>query len=384
MNKIEKFLSDALEKRQSENALRKLNVLSGMVDFCSNDYLGFARSALLRFKVEEELKQYPYRWLGSTGSRLLTGNSEYIEALEEKVTRYHKSEAGLIFNSGYNANMSILAAIPGKNDTILYDELVHASIHDGIRLSMAKKYAFRHNDLADLEKKLKKAKNRIFVVAESVYSMDGDSPDLNELVKLAEKYNAEIILDEAHATGIFGKKGEGLVSDLKLEKKIFLRMHTFGKALGCHGAIVLGTKKLIDFLINFARPFIYTTALPFHSIIEAKNAYDMLSYSSYKVLKTRYLSDLFKGKLEGNKKIHLVGSKSAIQSIIIPGSGEVKSVASAIQKEGFDVRPILSPTVPEGRERLRICLHAFNTEEEVIKLTELINNIINQVAYQKI
>ncbi len=247
----EDFLIKKIEERKSAGSLRQLKLVRGMVDFCSNDYLGLA--SLL--KVGN-----PGLQLGSTGSRLLAGNYPLIEEVEMEIAEFHQSEAGLIFNSGYDANVGLLSCVAQKNDTIIYDSLSHASIRDGVRLSFAQSWAFNHNDLVDLEKKLQLATGQLFVVTESVFSMDGDKAPLVEIVELCKTYKAALVVDEAHATGIIGDKGAGLVQAMGLQQHCLARVHTFGKALGCHGAIVLGSKILRTYLINFARSLIYTTA----------------------------------------------------------------------------------------------------------------------------
>lgn len=372
----EDFLNKRLTAREENGLLRKLSPENNLIDFSSNDYLGFARSGELKDLIDSELKNLKIK-NGSTGSRLLTGNTAYVEELEKFIAEYHNAEAGLIFNSGYDANLGLITAVAKKDDLIYYDELSHASVYDGIRLAHGSTFPFRHNDLANLEGRLKyfldnrKDKN-CFVIVESVYSMDGDFAPLEKISELCEKYNAHLIVDEAHATGIFGPKGEGRVLELNLlgrsphgQKKVFARVHTFGKALGCHGAIVLGSQSLRNYLINFARSFIYTTALPFHSLTSIKSAYELLINKNNNSIKINNLINLFKQKL---KELHIKGlieSSSPIQSIIFEGNETVKKIASLIQKDGFDVRPILSPTVPKGKERIRICLHTFNTEEEI-------------------
>jgi len=362
-------LKQLLEKRKAENSLRSLKVTEGLVDFCSNDYLGFARAESLKKRITGELKKYPDHLIGSTGSRLLSGNTAYAEELEKSIASFHHAEAGLIFNSGYDSNIGLFSCIAQRNDTIIYDELSHASIIDGVRLSHAKSYKFAHNDLDDLEKKLKLSTGNIFVAVESVYSMDGDFAPLQDLVVLCKQYDAQLIVDEAHATGIFGELGRGRVHEAGLENKVFARMHTFGKALGVHGAIVLGSAELREYLVNFARSFIYSTTLPFHSLVSIKCAYDELKnqHPSADGLAIQQLIAHFRETFKDNNSI------SPIQRIIIPGNDRVKKTASYIQENGFDVRPILSPTVPEGKERLRICLHTFNTKEEINKLSQLIS-----------
>ena len=369
------FLKERLEERKEQGLLRKLSAENDLIDFSSNDYLGFARSQELKDSVAAELATLDLSQVnGSSGSRLLTGNSVYAEELERFIAHNHHAEAGLIFNSGYTANTGLLAAVARKGDIILYDELSHASIYDGVRLSKAESFPFRHNDMAHLADRLRffRSSNvsgqQLFVVVESVYSMDGDFAPLLEIAGLCQASKANLIIDEAHATGIFGKRGEGKIVELGLERQVFARIHTFGKALGCHGAIVLGSTSLRDFLINFSRPFIYTTALPQHSLAAIKCAYKLLDISTNKILKINDLIKLFILKLETDTISGLLKSYSPIQSLVISGNEEVKEIASLIQQDGFDVRPILSPTVPKGKERIRICLHSFNTEEEISSL----------------
>src|SRR5579871_2686507 len=227
------FLNKKINERKAQNAFRQLRLPEGKIDFCSNDYLGIVKNDLIGRRSSDVGHR-----LGSTGSRLLSGNYLLIEETEKQIAIFHEAEAGLIFNSGYDANVGLLSCIPQRGDTIIYDYLSHASIRDGIRLSFAESFSFAHNRLDDLEKKLKVSKGNVFVVTESVFSMDGDCAPLNEIVSLCEKYNAHLILDEAHATGVVGEKGEGLAQHLGLHEKFFARMHTFGKAVGCHGAIV--------------------------------------------------------------------------------------------------------------------------------------------------
>lgn len=363
----ENHLKSRLEKRASDDALRKLTQHRLPVDFCSNDYLGFARSKTLRKNIDNYAAK---NGIGSTGSRLLTGNSPLVEELERFIADYHRAEAGLIFNSGYDANLGLFSSVPQKGDTVIYDEYIHASVHDGIRLGKAISYKFRHNEAAHLEELLKISEGNAYVAVESVYSMDGDFAPLKEVAGLCKKYRALLVVDEAHATGVFGSRGEGRVVELGLEADVFARVHTFGKALGCHGAIVLGSRILREYLINFARSFIYTTALGNDSLIAVKCAYDLLLNRDDIKFKTSSLISLFNQKAEDLNIAGKIESQSPIQCLLLPGNKRVKTLAKKIQDSGFDVRPILSPTVPKGSERLRICLHAFNTEKEVVGLLE--------------
>jgi 8-amino-7-oxononanoate synthase len=347
---------------------------SGLVDFCSNDYLGFARSPVLKELVQKEIDRHPDDFNGATGSRLLSGNTYYAEDLEQHIAAYHQAEAGLLFNSGYDANIGLLSSLPQKDDTIIYDELIHASIIDGARLSYANRYKFRHNNLESLENKLKQAKGICYVVIESVYSMDGDTPPIADIIALTEQYSAHLIVDEAHAVGLHAN---GLISYLGLQDKVFARVVTFGKALGCHGAIVLGSSLLRHYLINFARSFIYTTAAPFHQLATIKMAYRLLSQSGADILLMQQNIRYFKSKFQLNKNYQLLPSDSAIQCVIMGNNNLAALAANTLQTAGLDVRPIFSPTVAAGVERIRICLHSYNTFEEIDLLTSTINNIIH-------
>ena len=361
------FLDKKLQDRTDANALRSLKILEGKTDFCSNDYLGIVRNKLIESTITSNLSH------GSTGSRLLSGNYQLIEQTEKMIADFHEAEAGLIFNSGYDANTGLLSCVPQKNDVIIYDQLSHASLRDGIRLSYATSFSFLHNDVKDLEKKLafsKTTSQNIFVVTESVFSMDGDFAPLKEIVGLCEKYKAALIVDEAHATGVVGEKGTGLVQKLNLQEECFARIHTFGKACGAHGAIILGSVKLKKYLINFCRQFIYTTALP-PSVVEG-------IFISYKIFpglkkereKINQLICIFK---KAELKFTILPSDTPIQIVMIPGNNQVKKIAQTLQESDFDIRPILYPTVPKDQERLRIVLHAFNTQEEVKGVAKILS-----------
>lgn len=364
MDNHNKYINERIGKSKSENAFRTLKHNNHFIDFCSNDYLGFAKEvAIHQINNNTELVQF-----GATGSRLISGNYKLTEETETFLAHFYKAKAALIFNSGYNANIGLFQCLPQRNDTIIYDEFIHASIRDGLRLSNAAHFSFTHNNLAALEQKLSNAKGLVYVVVESVYSMDGDFAPLTEIVAICKKYNAALIVDEAHAVGIFGN-GKGLVSELGLENDIFARIVTFGKAFGVHGAAILGSNELRDYLINFSRAFIYTTALPLHSIVSIKNAHEFLLQNLNRINQLKELINYLRS-LTSNIKHQTLNSYSPIQCIIIPGNNEVKAMADKLQQSGFDVRPILSPTVPKGQERLRICLHSFNTKEEV-------NNLLN-------
>jgi len=376
-------LARKIKERVSENALRILDLQEGLIDFSSNDYLGFSRNPNLTQKAIELLKDLGQVDNGATGSRLLTGNHELYTRLENNLAKFHKTETALVFNSGYDANLGFFSSVPLRNDIVLYDELCHASIRDGIKLGLAKSYNFKHNDLQDLQNKIKKVggeakgdKKEIYVVTESVFSMDGDSPDLKELVGFCSKNKLHLVVDEAHALGVFGK---GLINELELEGSVFARILTFGKSIGCHGAAILGSKELKTYLINFARSLIYTTALSPHSIALVMCAYQELEsdigLSAISQLRTNinfFKECIYKNGLNS----HFIQSDSAIQICRIGGNTKTKNLSELFKNEGFDVRAILAPTVPEGAERLRFCLHAFNTEDEMKRVLQTIKTSI--------
>jgi 8-amino-7-oxononanoate synthase len=371
LNPSEKFIRKKLEERQVNGIYRTLKPENSRVDFCSNDYLGFARSSVLKGWIREEVEANDHVLNGSTGSRLLSGNLAYTEILEQQIADFHQSEAGLIFNSGYDANLGLFSALPQRSDTIILDELIHASIIDGARLSYANRFTFRHNDLQSLEEKLKHAKGNCYVVIETVYSMDGDTPPIEEILRLTEKYDAQLIVDEAHAIGLYNN---GLINQLELQTKVFARIITFGKALGSHGAIVLGSRSLREYLINFSRSFIYTTAASFHQIASIKMAYKLLPLSGNEIQKLQNNIRLFK-RLSIHPGCQLLPSDSAIQCLIIGSNEKARNMAQFLQNAGLDVRPILSPTIAKGTERLRICLHSFNTDSEINLLSKTIHQL---------
>ena len=375
-----KKLQLKIQKRIDTNSLRRLSLQNYLVDFSSNDYLGFSNSKSIFEKTHHYLVEQNLQQNGATGSRLLAGNQKLCEEVEQELASFFDAKAALIFNSGYDANVGLFSSVPQKGDFIFYDEYIHASIRDGIRLSNAKSYRFKHNDLGDLETKVQRVQkernidSEIFVTTEAVFSMDGDSPDLIELSQFCKKHKVCLIVDEAHAVGVFGEEGEGLIKQLNLEKEVFARIVTFGKAMGCHGAAILGADELRNYLINFARSFIYTTALPPHALATIKMVFKEL------IINKKDLSQLIKLKnniryfnqqvIKNYKQLNFIKSDSAIHCCIISGNKKVKIIAKKLNKEGFDVKPILSPTVPKNQERLRICLHADNTVKEIDSLLQ--------------
>lgn len=377
MKKFPQKLITKINTRIQRKALRVLTNVPTGVDFSSNDYLGFAKNEAIFEATHQYLLTNNFKKNGATGSRLLSGNHLLYPLLETTLCEVHVTESATIFNSGYDANIGFFSSVPQRGDIILYDEYIHASIRDGIQMSSAKAYKFRHNSIAHLGELLGRFQTEtteIYVVTESIFSMDGDSPNMVSIAEICNQHQAYLIVDEAHAIGVFGENGVGLVQELGLQSMVFARIITFGKALGCHGAAVLGSSQLQTYLINFARSLIYTTALSPHALASIKTGYETLR-----------ASPIYKERLEKNIRFFnaeitrlalpiysnetnasgFIKSHSAIHSCIISGNTKVKKIATALQEKGFDVKAILSPTVPEGQERLRFCLHSYNSEEEI-------------------
>lgn len=355
-----KTIQIALAEREASHSLRRLISVDQGVDLCSNDYLGIARK-LSAVTLDRDTS----RTFGATGSRLVSGSTPLHARVEEALASFHQTPAALLFGSGYEANLGVLGSLGTRHDTIIYDDLIHASMRDGIRLSSARSFSFRHNDLADLKKKVAQGRGDVFVAVESVYSMDGHVAPLKELCELCEEVGAYLVVDEAHATGIFGPKGEGLVQHLDLVDRVFARVHTFGKALGYRGGVVVGAHELRTYLINFARPFIYSTAPDQLTLSYILEAYRLMAEANEE---RRALQALIEGMAPLKrefKNLHFVDSNTPIQGVIIPSNASVVAAEQELLNAGIFARAIRSPTVPEGFERIRICLHAYNTLEEV-------------------
>lgn len=360
-------LSSLLEQRSQKNSLRSLKTHYPSIDFSGNDYLGFSTKGYLADEIQ---KRSPSKRTGSSGSRLISGNSLLFEETEKDIAIFHHAGSALIYNSGYDANLGLLSSVPQKRDLVLSDELIHASLIDGIRLSYATHYKFRHNDvdaLKELVMRHKESFQEIYVVVESVYSMDGDCAPLKELAALAGDYEFNLIVDEAHAIGVFGDKGRGLCHKLNIEQDCFARIYTYGKAMGCHGAAIVGNEELRTFLVNFSRSFIYTTAMPEHSLLAIKAAYNLLQTTA-EIGKLKEVIQHFNKA----QKQNFIESNSAIHCHLRPGNEAVQALEDQLSEAGFFVKSIKSPTVKEGHERLRICLHSYNTTQEIDRLLELL------------
>ncbi|KAJ3123231.1 hypothetical protein HK100_011683 [Physocladia obscura] len=419
-NELDAQHAAVLRSRDRRGLLRRLRVAAaGSADFSSNDYLGLGRSEQVHnlfvaqlsnsivppsasesiSKSVPKLKSafdIPASGLstittmgvrnGSGGSRLLAGDSHVARALESRLAAFHDASSALLFNSGWDANSAMLAVASHEHGSILFDELIHASMHEGLRRvrpSVAVE-SFRHNNTKSLAslvdqhcKRITASPNPtagILVVVEALYSMDGDCAPLPEIVAIKRRLGdraggIHIIVDEAHSSGVCGQNGRGLVYQFNLQSDIYARLHTFGKALGQHGAVVLCSPIFREYLINYARPLIYSTSLPYHSLTAINVAYDVLEQRADELQDgLRALILHFRSTLTA--KIFPLGmsaidSQTPIQGIIISGNDRVSLVCERLQSAGYDVRPIRSPTVPKGSERLRICLHAYNTVAEI-------------------
>jgi 8-amino-7-oxononanoate synthase len=376
--KLPENLGEKIENCRQDNSLKKLPVFNNVVDFSSNDYIGFSKSEVIFRNVHAYLLENEIFQNGATGSRLVSGNHSLYHIAENFIAQFHDAEAALIFNSGYDANIAFFSAVPQENDVVLYDELCHTSMKDGISISSAKSFKFNHNDFEDLERLILEFPNQlVYIVTESVFSIDGDSPNLEELIALSEKHNCYVIVDESNTLGVFGERGEGLSQYLQLHDKIFARIMTFGKGLGCYGAGILGSVELKEYLINFAKNFIYSTGLSPHSVATILIAYQHLEIEKEAIEKLRQNIIYFNQykKLLGLKPM-FVRSKSAIHCAIVPGNENAKKLEQELQDKGFDVQSILSPIVPQGQERLRFCIHNYNSQEQINQALELLRDFI--------
>mmetsp|Transcript_34746 Transcript_34746/g.83078 ORF Transcript_34746/g.83078 Transcript_34746/m.83078 type:complete len:472 (+) Transcript_34746:198-1613(+) len=460
---MEERLEERLNQRRDEGSLRQLiepvsakpgrdlspspASLSHLIDFASNDYLGLARCKRQHDNVESAYTRYRQGCegspiLGATGSRLLSGDSQLARSLETSLAKIHNRPDGLICNSGYDANLSVLSSLPyTREDTIIMDELVHNSLVMGIRmgrLAQDRVVLFKHNDVKDLERVLGQtskgkemhSNKSVIVVVESVYSMDGDVAPLAEILELAKGWrNASVIVDEAHGLGVYGRTnvqdlydlgkkndssplqsetrwsvkggasvgGTGVLAALELEHhpSLLCSVHTFGKAAGCHGAVVVGSINFISYLVNYARPFVYSTSLPPHSLVTIQESYKSMTtevgeerrrkvFDLVKQFRNEMTSIFLRLKRRFPlSKFELLDSPSPIQGVVTPGNARCIAISQYLRNEGrFDVYPIRSPTVSKGKERIRIILHSHNSLEEVRTLTSMLYRALVQSMMQ--
>lgn len=380
-----------MHRRANNDLVRKIKItdFSAQLDFSSNDYLGLSRDRDLAHFITESYKSYISHQpssvpvMGSTGSRLLTGNSDLYVDTEKYIASFHSQKECILSNSGWDLNFGLLSSISSEDTVVVYDEYIHNSLVMGIRAGRSKSiHSFQHNNLTDLTNLLYKNKRKeIVIVIESIYSMDGDMAPLKDIFELALETGAMVLVDEAHSVGVYGPRGDGLVSALQLQQHPNLLgvVYTFGKAVGQHGAaLVTPHEILLTYLANYSKPLIYSTSLPIHSIISIREAYRAIA--SAHVARTHLFSlvELFKTLSRASSIPLLAASESPIQAVIVPTNAAVIAVAQQLQLRGFSCFPIRAPTVPAGTERIRVILHSHNTVEDVSRLVESLVEVLKQ------
>lgn len=335
-----------------------------LVNFGSNDYLGLAAHPELREAAQKATAEWGF---GSGGSRLLGGDHRLFHQFEEWFAEEKKCERALLFNSGFCANQAIAVALASPRTTFLIDRLAHASIIDGVRLSGAALLRFRHNDLTHLEELLSQTEGEKVVWTESVFSMDGDRAPLLEISRLAKTYRALFLLDEAHADGLFGANGGGIVEELSLQGEVDLVMSTFGKAYGSFGAVVVGSEILIDTLLQKGRSFIYTTALPPPVVAATWRAMEIARREPWRRERALALAERFRSSLAaaGGSTLR---SASQIVPVVMGDSGSALDAAHALRNAGLWAPAVREPTVPAGTARLRINFTAAHSDDDCQQL----------------
>ncbi|MDP9195683.1 MAG: 8-amino-7-oxononanoate synthase [Pseudomonadota bacterium] len=359
------IFTHALQQLKDKNRYRELRLSKG-VDFSSNDYLGLVSHPVLREAAINALKEgLP---LGAGGSRLLRGHRQDHADLEDFAACFFRCDRALFFSSGFLANYALLSTLPDRHDTIVFDSLIHASLRDGIEASFARSIKVPHNDLQAFEDALKHIdKGHAWIVVESVYSMDGDCAPVKDLLALAEKYNAFLVVDEAHATGIFGPGGRGLTEGLAHDRLI--TVHTCGKALGVAGGLVCGSADVIDMLVNKARPFVYSTApMPLQALL-VRHALELIEKEPERRQRLLALCDY------AAKALPVRPSSTQIFPVILGDDQKALDAAAYLQIHGFDIRAIRPPTVPEGTARLRLSLNLGIAEGDVDRLGQVLQGI---------
>jgi 8-amino-7-oxononanoate synthase len=372
-SKLVKELERDLTELRARDQLRNFAQLAG-VNLCSNDYLGLAQDARLKEAVLEAVAASER--VGGTGSRLLSGHDAAWNELEEEFAAFAGTEAALYFANGYAANLGLLSSVLGKGDLVFSDALNHASLIDGIRLSGARKEIYPHLDLNALERALRPHESepcRKLIVTESVFSMDGDITYVKELQKLAERYGASLVVDEAHATAVHGPGGVGIVAKARLTRDVFATVHTCGKALASAGAFVCGSRVLREFLINHARTLIFSTAMPPYMAWQIRAALRLARGmdAEREVLhaNSAELITLLRGDGWG-----VSGSASQIVPVILGSNEDAVSAAASLQEQGLALRAIRPPTVPAGTARLRLSLTARVSREQVTGIRAALQN----------
>lgn len=364
-------LQQELSALREQAQLRTLEQIRG-VNLCSNDYLGLSADPRLKQALQEAVARTTA--VGSTGSRLLSGNSSEWEELEVDFAQFAGREAALYFSSGYSANVGLLGALLKPSDIVFSDSLNHASIIDGIRLAGVRKVVYPHGDLKFLQAALKQQRNRLgarVVVTESVFSMDGDVAPLLDLLELTREYAAELAIDEAHATGVFGPRGRGLAAQLGIEKHVLAIVHTCGKALASMGAFVCSGLTLKQYLVNRARTFIFSTAMPPYLAHQIRAAMHLAATADAERAHLFAIAELVRKELRA-AGLDVCSSNSQIIPVVLGSNESALHVAHQLQSNRFAVRAIRPPTVPPGTSRLRLSLTSKITRDQASRLCELI------------
>jgi 8-amino-7-oxononanoate synthase len=356
MSEFSQRIEAELAELDSRDQLRRLGTIQG-VNLCSNDYLGLANDSRLRDAVRSALAGGSP--VASTGSRLLSGHADVWEELESEIAQFMGSEGALYFNSGYSANVGVLSALIRANDVIFSDAANHASIIDGLRLAGARKVIFPHRDMDSLERELRKdfSASQKFIVTESIFSMDGDRAPIPDLVALAERYGAELVIDEAHATGVVGPQGKGLVAAASLSDRVLVTLHPCGKALASMGCFVCCSDKLKQYLVNHARTFIFSTALPPYIAAQTRAAIRIAAAADRQRSDLAALGAFLRGKLQ-EAGFDIGGGDTQIVPVFLGENERAVRCAALLNDAGFGLRPIRPPSVPAGTARLRISLNA--------------------------
>ena len=370
MNTLSPEIAPELARLKQTHRHRGLALPRG-IDFTSNDYLGLSRYPALREAVVTALGETGLA--GAGGSRLLRGHHEAHARLEETAAQFFGAGKTLFFGSGFLANFALFSTLAGRRDAVIFDEHIHASVKEGLHATPAARHRARHNDVTSFEAALLRAREsgarRVFIAVESVYSMDGDLAPLAELDALARRHDAMLVVDEAHATGVFGAHGRGLGEGLQNEN--WISVHTCGKGLGLSGALVCAEGDVIDYLVNKARPFIYSTAPPPYLAAAVSRALELVDQEPWRRERLLKLARFAHDRLGRPGAAPFAGSQ--IIPIILGSEGPALNVAGALQAGGFDVRAIRPPTVAEGTSRLRISIHADHTESEILALAAALN-----------
>lgn len=382
-----KLLERELEQLKANELHRTLKIITfknhikatidgrDVILFCTNDYLGLSCHRELKISAKRALKDWG---MGGAASRLISGNLSIYEELESLLAEFKDTEASLVFSSGYATNLGLIPTIAQKEDIIFSDELNHASIVDACRLSKAKVIVFRHVDMEDLEDLLKKHRGKKkFIVTDGVFSMDGDLCPLPILLSLAQSYEATLIVDDAHATGVIGEKGKGSFEYWNLSSDTAIQVGTFSKAIGTQGGFVCGKKTLIEYLINKARPFVFSTALPPPVVAATKTAIKLIQGASNLRHKLFRLTTILR---DGLNKLgfHIPTLPTPIVPLVVGDTQETINLSQHLFENGLFTPPIRPPTVPQGKSRLRISLSALHSEEDIEKLIFAIKKFFNR------